>query len=254
VKGEYVVDWDTSNMALLGGTIAVGDAPGGGAAFRFDFTAPVAEVTDVAATDRNAPVLDEDRPLRVLAAEDNAANRHVLRVLLEGSRAVGVEGNALVTDERTDQPLDAPGRPGVPLTRRIVVRAPIVVLSAGALRTPAILQATGVDHPSIGRHLRLHPVPVVAGRLVEPVDMWRGTMQGARSLEFGDATADRNGYAIEAAPGHPGLLALALPWEGRAAHQAMMDTARFLTTLNAVTRDGGERLATTTRAGRRGPE
>lgn len=71
------------NMALLGGSIAVGDAPGGGATFRFDFTAPAVEVTDVAATDRNAPVLDEDRPLRVLAAEDNAANRHVLRVLLE---------------------------------------------------------------------------------------------------------------------------------------------------------------------------
>lgn len=174
----------------------------------------------------------------------------VLRVLFEGGRAVGVEGNALVTDARTDQPLDAPGRPGVPLTRRIVVRAPIVVLSAGALRTPAILQATGVDHPSIGRHLRLHPVPVVAGRLVEPVDMWRGTMQGARSLEFGDATADRNGYAIEAAPGHPGLLALALPWEGRAAHEAMMDLARFLTPLIAVTRDGGEGRATLTKAGR----
>ena len=46
--------------------------------------------------------------------------------------------------------------------------------------------------------------------------MWRGTMQGARSLEFGDATAGRNGYVIESAPGHPGLLALALPWEGAA--------------------------------------
>lgn len=174
----------------------------------------------------------------------------VLRVLLEGGRAVGVEGNALVTDALTDQPLDAPGRPGVPLTRRIVVRAPIVVLSAGALRTPAILQATGVDHASIGRHLRLHPVPVVAGRLADPVDMWRGTMQGVRSLEFGDATAERNGYAIEAAPGHPGLLALALPWEGRAAHAATMDLARVLTPLIAVTRDGGEGRATLTRAGR----
>jgi choline dehydrogenase-like flavoprotein len=178
----------------------------------------------------------------------------VLRVLLEGGRAsgraVGVEGNALVTDALTDQPLDAPGRPGVPFTRRIVVRAPIVVLSAGALRTPAILQGSGIDHPSIGRYLRLHPVPVIAGRLAEPVDMWRGTMQGVRSLEFGDATADRNGYAIEAAPGHPGLLALALPWEGRAAHEATMDLARHLTPLIAVTRDGGEGRATLTKAGR----
>ena len=42
----------------------------------------------------------------------------------------------------------------------LVVRAPQVVVAAGALRTPAILEASGLDHPAIGRHLRLHPVPV----------------------------------------------------------------------------------------------
>ncbi len=71
------------NMALIGGTISVDDAPDGGAAFRFAFDAPTAEVADAAATDHSAPVLDDERPLRVLAAEDNVANRHVLRVLLE---------------------------------------------------------------------------------------------------------------------------------------------------------------------------
>ena len=104
----------------------------------------------------------------------------------------------------TGRPLDDAGRPGVPVTRRLVVRARSVVLSAGALRTPAILQATGLEHPAIGRHLRLHPVPVVAGRFDEPIDMWRGTMQAARSLEFGDAADGRNGYVIESAPGPPG--------------------------------------------------
>lgn len=71
------------NMALIGGTIAVDDAPGGGAAFRFAFAGPAVEAPAVVAADRSAPVLDDERPLRVLAAEDNAANRHVLRVLLE---------------------------------------------------------------------------------------------------------------------------------------------------------------------------
>ena len=71
------------NLALLGGTISVDEAPGGGAAFRFAFTAQAAEVDAGGPVDRAAPTLDEARPLRVLAAEDNAANRHVLRVLLE---------------------------------------------------------------------------------------------------------------------------------------------------------------------------
>lgn len=71
------------NLALMGGTLAVGDAPGGGAAFRFSFTAPAVDVDAATPADASAPLLDQARPLRVLAAEDNAANRHVLRVLLE---------------------------------------------------------------------------------------------------------------------------------------------------------------------------
>ena len=127
----------------------------------------------------------------------------VSRVLVEHGRAAGVEARL---------------RDG----RRLTVRAGTVVLAAGALRTPAILQRTRVAHPAIGRYLRLHPVPVLAGWFDEPVDMWRGTMQAARSLEFAAAERGRNGYAIESAPGHPGLLALALPWEGRAAHAEVM--------------------------------
>ncbi len=194
--------------------------------------------------------------IRVHLAQAHAAGARivprvrVLRVLLEGGRAVGVEGNALVTDPATGRPVDRDGRPGPPLTRRVVVRAPIVVLSAGALRTPGILQASGLGHPSIGRHLRLHPVAVVAGRFAEPVDMWRGTMQAARSLEFGDAADGRNGYVLEAAPGHPGLLALALPGEGRDAHADTMRMARYLSPFIAVTRDGGEGRTTLTKAGR----
>ncbi len=71
------------NLALMGGSIAVDDAPGGGAAFRFSFTAPTIDVDVAAPADASAPLFDQGRPLRVLAAEDNAANRHVLRVLLE---------------------------------------------------------------------------------------------------------------------------------------------------------------------------
>ena len=131
----------------------------------------------------------------------------------------------------------------------LVVRAPTVVIAAGALRTPAILQATGLEHPHIGRHLRIHPVPVIAGIFSERVEMWRGTLQGARSLEFSEPAAGRNGYVIESAPGHPGLLALGLPWEGTAAHAEVMARMDRLSPLIAVTRDGGEGRASLTKSG-----
>jgi choline dehydrogenase-like flavoprotein len=165
----------------------------------------------------------------------------VTRVLVERGRAVGVEAVAPI-----------PGPPAGSAStraRRVVVRAPQVVLAAGALRSPAILQASRVGHRAIGRYLRLHPVPVVAGLMPSPIDMWHGPMQGVRSPEFGRDERERNAYVIESAPGHPGLLALALPWAGTAAHAATMHEVRAVLPLIAVTRDGGRGRVTRTRAG-----
>jgi choline dehydrogenase-like flavoprotein len=129
------------------------------------------------------------------------------------------------------------------------VRARQVVLAAGALRSPAILQASGVRHRAIGRHLRLHPAPLVVGAMPSPIDIWHGPMQGARSFQFGADEPGRHGYVIESTPGHPGLIALGLPWDGMDDHAGLMREARNLLPLVAVTRDGGEGRVTLTRAG-----
>ena len=125
-----------------------------------------------------------------------------------------------------------------------------VVLAAGALRSPAILQASGFVHPDVGRHLRIHPAPIVGALMDDPVDMWRGTMQAIRSQEFGRDEPDRRRYVIESAPGHPGLMALVLPWHGARSHAGLMRRARHFSPLIAVTRDGGEGRTSLTRAGR----
>ncbi|HEX5014956.1 MAG TPA: GMC family oxidoreductase N-terminal domain-containing protein [Candidatus Limnocylindrales bacterium] len=188
--------------------------------------------------------------IRVHLAAAHAAGARIVeraratRVLISGGAAVGVEANALWTDPTTGEP-DEDGR-----TRRLVVRAPVVVAAGGALRTPALLSGSGLGHRSIGRHLRLHPVPVVAAIYPDAIYMWRGTMQGARSLEFARPGDGSNGYVIESAPGHPGLMALALPWEGTDAHRDLMLRARRIGPLIAVTRDGGEGRTTVTKAGR----
>ena len=178
------------------------------------------------------------------------ARARVTEVVVESGRAVGVRANLLRTDPATGEPLLGPaGDPFRPLTRRLSVRAPQVVVAAGALRTPALLTSSGLDHPDIGRHLRLHPVPVVAGIFDAPIDMWRGTMQAARSLQFSRPEAGRRGYVIESAPGHPGLIALALPWEGTESHAALLGRIRHVAPLIGITRDGGEGRVRPTRAG-----
>ncbi|HEX8025751.1 MAG TPA: GMC family oxidoreductase N-terminal domain-containing protein, partial [Candidatus Limnocylindrales bacterium] len=103
----------------------------------------------------------------------------VTKVRVEGGRVTGVEGRLLATDPFSHMPIMPNGDPTKAEVRPLVVHAPQVVLAAGALRSPAVLQASGIAHPAVGRHLRLHPVSLVAARMTEPVHMWRGTMQAA---------------------------------------------------------------------------
>ena len=120
----------------------------------------------------------------------------------------------------------------------LTVDAPMVVVAAGALRTPGLLARSGVASPHLGAHLRLHPTSALAAEFATPVEPWHGVMQSALCDRFADLE-DGFGAAIEAAPSHPGLMALALPWEGRTAHAEAMNSARFRSTLISLTRDRG---------------
>jgi choline dehydrogenase-like flavoprotein len=174
------------------------------------------------------------------------ADARVERVIVEGGRVAGVE--ATIGWEPPSARAAARGvRPAEP--RRLIVRARQVVLAAGALRTPLILERSGIRHPVLGRHLLVQPVPVVAGRFDETIEMWRGPLQSARSLAFVDGVRGRNGYVVESAPAHPGLIAQAFPWEGREAHAGLMARVRSIAPLIAITRDGGTGRVRASRSG-----
>jgi choline dehydrogenase-like flavoprotein len=191
-------------------------------------------------------------------AKQSGIRAHLATAVAHGARVLdrarvtallpGPAGSILgVAGHLAPAALDAPF--GAP-SRSFTIRAPQVVLAAGALRSPAILQASRIEHPAIGRYLRVHPVPVVGAIHDEPMDMWRGTMQAIRSMEFADDAPGRRPYVIESAPGHLGLLALVLPWDGAASHARLMARARHFSPLIAITRDGGEGRVQLTRAGR----
>ncbi len=170
----------------------------------------------------------------------------VERVLIESGRVVGVE--ATVGWEPASSRVTAAGGRSV-ARRRLVVRARQVVLAAGALRTPVVLERSGIGHPALGRYLLLHPVSVLAGIFDEPIEMWRGPLQATRSLAFIDGVRGRNGYAIESAPGHPGLIALALPWDGTEASAALMARIGHVAPFIAIARDGGTGRVRATKTG-----
>lgn len=71
--------------------------------------------------------------------------------------------------------------------RRMVVRAPRVVVAAGAYHTPMLLERSGVGRRSgaVGQNMTLHPAFRMFARFDERIEGWRGALQSAysKSLE-----------------------------------------------------------------------
>ena len=126
--------------------------------------------------DRSGSKLDTTRTWLVNACEHGATlitEARVKRVLTDGGRATGVE-----------------------TTDRLTVRAPIVVVAAGAIETPALLLRSSIGGPACGRHLRLHPAGVMLGVFDDPQDGWWGPPQAAVCDEF-ETDSDGGGFLIE---------------------------------------------------------
>lgn len=149
------------------------------------------------------------------------ARAFALRIETAGSRASGV----LV--RQTVAPQDV---------RTFTVLADIVAVCGGALRTPGILARSGIRHELLGKRLFLHPVASGIVEFDRPIEPWIGPMQSAYSDAFNYRAGDY-GAKIEVAPAHPGLAALALPWESRARHAELMERLRNVATMIAITRD-----------------
>ncbi len=131
--------------------------------------------------------------------------------------------------------VDAVGEDG----RAIAVDAPLVVVAAGALRTPGILARSGVQSAHLGRHLHLHPTTALSAEFDAPVEPWLGPMQTALCDRFSASRGrfrrdDRGGAVASRSDG------ARLPWSGREAHASEMSGARNRAVLISLTRDRGE--------------
>ena len=68
--------------------------------------------------------------------------------------------------------------------RRVTVRAPQVVVAAGALESPALLLRSGIGGPAAGEYLRLHPSPATLGDYGEDMQAWWGAPHSGLINEF----------------------------------------------------------------------
>ncbi len=139
------------------------------------------------------------------------ADCHVERVTRQGARATGVEARVV--------------RPDGTRGPKVSVRAAVVVVSAGAVQTPALLMRSGVHPPSgqLGRHLTLHPSARLVAIFDEEVNGWQGVHQAFQVREFID-----EGILITAVNLPPSILSLGLPHYGQALGDLMQSYNRMV--------------------------
>jgi choline dehydrogenase-like flavoprotein len=157
----------------------------------------------------------------LLGAMEDAANplslipnADVRRVLFEGKaerRVVGVELRMRAPDTY-DGVIADPNGLGIPAGETVTIHARTVILSAGALGSPAILLRSAVENEQIGRGVILHPSMPIIGRFDHRIDVLKGTQA---SVYVDDHLVDR-GYAMESMAASPEYAAVMSP--GTAMH------------------------------------
>lgn len=169
-----------------------------------------------AALQRGARLLTRVAVTQVLASSD-------------GKRALGIAGMAL-------------DGPGIRHTgRQITVRARHVVLSAGAIGTPAILLRSQLPDPYglVGRRTFLHPVLLSGGIMPQRIDGYHGAPQSVYSDHFlhTQPLDGPLGFKLEVPPIHPLIFAATLPGLGDE-HARLMRQLPYLNVTLALLRDG----------------
>jgi choline dehydrogenase-like flavoprotein len=123
--------------------------------------------------------------------------------------------------------------------REVTFEAPIVVLSAGAVETPALLQRSGLGSEAVGSYLRLHPTTAVIGIHRDPVYGAAGIPLSATCDEFLQRDARGYGFWLQCPPLHPSLGAAAVQGFGQS-HAAVMRQFPYLASTIALVRDGSD--------------
>ena len=133
-------------------------------------------------------------------------NARVEHVVIEGGAAKGVV--ARVGPE--------------PGGHRLEVKSRAVVVACGGIETPALLLRSGVNDRNVGAYLRLDPTVAVGGIFDRPIEPWKGPPQTVAVWKFIDLDGTYHGFWVEAAPAHPGLFALSIPWASGRQHKDFM--------------------------------
>ena len=143
-------------------------------------------------------------PAAIRAGARDLTSVRAEHVLTNGRKATGMRG-------RVVEPFT--GRE----TFAVDILATTIVLAAGCMATPVILQRSGLGGRWCGQELQLHPGLAIMAVYEDPIDPWKGATQGYHSLHH-----LREGMKFEVLWSPPAVLAARLPGLGHDYQQHLM--------------------------------
>lgn len=155
------------------------------------------------ATDRKQSMLVTYLPWAAQLGAKIYADTQVTRVLSADGKVSGVQ--AEIIDPATKQK-----------KADVTVKAQVVVLAAGAVQTPLLLQKSELANSSgqVGKNFACHPSLMVVAEYADDIHPWRGAMLGIYVDEW--AHPDKGGFILEAGGAGPvELSAVAQPGIGK---------------------------------------
>ncbi len=130
-----------------------------------------------------------------------------------------------------------------PVTREVCgeleIDTPLVILAAGAVGSPVILQQSGLGGGVVGKYLRVHPTVALTGEFDHDVYALAGVPQTTLCDQFLARGENEYGFWLECPAMTPGLAALATPGFGEGHRMRMVKLHRSAPVI-ALTRDGAD--------------
>lgn len=148
--------------------------------------------------------------------------------------AIGAEGAWTSRDEHGGVAGDQYIRPVKILARKSVI------VAAGALGTPHLLQRSGISNPHLGAHLHLHPVSFASAVYDEDVRPWEGGILTSVVNDFENIGSTGHGVKLEATAMIPALFPALFPWKSGLEWKLFCAKLRRMTGYISMARDHGE--------------
>lgn len=158
--------------------------------------------------------------------------------VITNMRAVKIKDGKIktVVAEFTPDPYDSyPDE----IIKELEIKAPVVIVSAGAIEGPALLQRSGLGNQWVGRNFKVHPTSTIFAHFEEEINMFSGPPQ---SIVIKDGHNQENsgyGFWLETAPYRPAIATSLMPFYGKQQF-AVMQNYKNLHAGIVLVRDGAD--------------